>query len=58
MTEIVEWIVESFDHTTQSLVKQKFDSLSEAQEVAKHLTSQHKNSMINVQKSVKKLLVE
>jgi hypothetical protein len=59
MSKIVQWIVEEVENDTGSvLYKQSFQNYDEALDVYNALKLEHNESLISIQRSEKKLLLE
>ena len=58
MTNVVSWIVEEVDSTTNNVRSQTFTSYEEALDMYNHLKLLNESNFVSIQKAEKKLLVE
>lgn len=55
---VVQWVVEEVDSTTNSVRSQTFANYDEALDMYNHLKLLNENNFVSIQKAEKKLLVE
>lgn len=58
MNNVVQWVVEEVDSTTNNVRSQTFSNYDEAMDMYNHLKMLNEANFVSIQKAEKKLLVE